>query len=383
LKRKLKILFASDIYYPYIGGISEHIYHLKKEFEKRGHEVYVLTGGYDEDDYPDYKDEDNVIRIGKGIPLILNKSVGRIAFSARGSGKIKKVIEEGNYDIIHTHGPLAPMMPYYALKYSNTYNFATFHAAHDPSKLYELFKRYLIKVFKKIHGLIAVSPVARDSIKRHFDGDYRIIPNGVDVERFNPSKKGYELLPRNKKIVLFVGRFEQRKGFKYLRKAFQKVIREVKDAHLVAVGTGPLFKVEKQKAKVQLRDSVTFLGRISFDELPYIYASSHVFCSPAIGYESFGIVLLEAMASGIPIVASDIEGYRFVLEDGKEGFLVEPENPDALADKLIYLLKNEELRVKMGVLGRKKAEEKYSWDKVANEVEAYYFEIMERVEIEK
>ncbi len=382
MKKKLKILFASDIYYPYIGGISEHIYHLKKELEKKGHKVYVLTAGYDEKDYPDYKEEENVIRIGKGIPLIFNKSVGRVAFSARGGKKIKKIIEEGNYDIIHTHGPLAPMMPYYALKHSNTYNFATFHAAHDPSKLYELFKKYLIEIFKKIHGLIAVSPVARDSIKRHFDGEYRIIPNGVDVERFNPSKKGYKLLPKDKKIVLFVGRFEQRKGFKYLRKAFKKVIKEVKDAHLVAVGTGPLLQLEKQKAKVQLKDKVTFLGRVSFEDLPHIYASSHIFCSPAIGYESFGIVLLEAMASGIPVVASNIEGYRFVFEDEREGLFFEPKNHNALADKLIYLLKNEDLRIKMGFLGRKKAEEEYSWNKIAKKVEEYYFEVTERVEIE-
>ncbi len=383
MKKKLKILFASDIYYPYIGGISEHIYHLSKELIKKGHEVEILTSGYKKEDFPDYKDEENVIRIGKGVPLVLNKSVGRIAFSTKAGSKIKEILERGNYDIVHTHGPLAPVIPYFTLKHSNSYNFSTFHAAHDPSKLYELFKRYLIKIFQKIHGLIAVSPVARDSIKRHFDGDYRIIPNGVDIERFNPSKKGYFKMPENKKIVLFVGRFEQRKGFRYLRKAFKKVIKEVKDAHLVAVGTGPLYKVERQKAKVQLKDNVTFLGRVSFEELPFIYASSHIFCSPAIGYESFGIVLLEAMASGIPIVASDIDGYRFVLENEREGFLVKPKDPDSLAEKIIFLLKNEDLRKKMGEKGRKKVEEKFSWTKIANMVEDYYYEIMEKYRVEE
>ncbi|MEN3046590.1 MAG: glycosyltransferase family 4 protein [Candidatus Hydrothermales bacterium] len=381
--KKLKILIASDIYYPYLGGISEHIYHLRKELEKRGHEVYILTSGYSKEKFPDYKDEENVIRIGRSIPIFFNKSVGRITITARGIKKIKDLIVNGNFDIIHTHGPIAPFMPYYSLKYSNTHNFSTFHATHDPLKLYEIFKGYLIKVFEKIHGKIAVSPTARDSIKRHFGGDYRIIPNGVDVNRFNPSKKGYNLLPKNKKIVLFVGRFEKRKGFKYLRKAFRKVIKEVKDAHLVAVGTGPLLGIEKQKSKIYLKDNVTFLGRVSFEELPKIYASSHVFCSPAIGYESFGIVLLEAMASSVPIVASDIEGYRFVVEDGKEGFLTKPEDPEMLADKIIYLLKNEDLRVKMGENGRKKAVEKFSWDKIVDEIESYYFEVKEKVKIEK
>ncbi|MEO0270724.1 MAG: glycosyltransferase family 4 protein [candidate division WOR-3 bacterium] len=381
--KNLKILFASDFYYPYVGGISEHIYHLKKELEKRGHDVYVLTCGYSKDDFPDYKDDEKTIRIGKSIPILFNKSVGRITFSARGGKKIKEIIEKGKFDIIHTHGPLAPMMPYYALKYSNTLNFSTFHAAHDPSKLYEIFKRHLIKIFEKIDGKIAVSPVARDSIKRHFGGEYRIIPNGVDIERFSPSKKGESNLPKNKKIVLFVGRFEQRKGFKYLRKAFKRVINEVKDAHLIAVGTGPLLRIEKEKAKFELKDNVSFLGRVSFEDLPKIYADSHVFCSPAIGYESQGIVLLEAMASSVPVVASNIEGYRFVLEDGKEGFFSEPKNPDDIAEKLIYLLKNEDLRIRMGEMGRKKVIEKFSWDKIASQVESYYFEIKEKIKIER
>ncbi len=381
--KNFKILFASDFYYPYVGGISEHIFHLKKELQKKGHEVYVLTCGYNKEDYPDYKDEENVIRIGRSIPFFFNKSVGRVTFSARGGKKIKEIIEKFNFDIIHTHGPLAPFMPYYVLKYSNTLNFSTFHAAHDPSKLYEIFKRHLIKIFEKIHGKIAVSPAARDSIKRHFGGEYRIIPNGVDTERFSPSKKGESFLPKNKKIVLFVGRFEQRKGFKYLRKAFKKVLKEVKGAHLVAVGTGPLLRIEKEKAKFELKDNVTFLGRVSFNDLPKIYADAHIFCSPAIGYESLGIVLLEAMASSIPVVASNIEGYRFVVEDGKEGFLVEPKNPDDIAEKLIYLLKNEDLRVSMGNVGRKKVVEKFSWYKIASQVESYYFEIKEKVKIEK
>lgn len=381
--KNFKILFASDFYYPYVGGISEHIFHLKKELQKREHEVYVLTCGYKKEDYSEYKDEENVIRIGRSIPLFFNKSVGRVTFSARGGKKIREIIEKGKFDIIHTHGPLAPFMPYYALKYSNTLNFSTFHAAHDPSKLYEIFKRHLIKIFEKIHGKIAVSPVARDSIKRHFGGEYRIIPNGVDTERFSPSKRGESFLPKNKKIVLFVGRFEQRKGFKYLRKAFKKVLKEVKDAHLVAVGTGPLLRIEKEKAKFELKDNVTFLGRVSIDDLPKIYADSHVFCSPAIGYESLGIVLLEAMASSIPVVASNIDGYRFVVEDGKEGFLVEPKNSDDIAEKLIHLLKNEDLRVSMGNMGRKKTVEKFSWDKIASQVESYYFEIKKKVKIEK
>ena len=369
---------ASDTYYPHVGGIAEHVHHLSLELRKRGHHVDILTSNHARNTF-NFEDPPYVIRVGRGIKIPINKSMAPIAFSPFINLKVRNIVRGGNYDIIHTHGSLAPTLPILALNYSRSVNFATFHAAHSESLGYELFKPYLHKLFRKIDGPIAVSEVARDTMMRHFSGNYRIIPNGVDINRFNPEVPPFPDLRGDGFFnLLFVGRFDPRKGLRFLLKALPRIVKEVRNTRLIVVGSGPLKKYYQQFIKSEIRDRVLFTGPVSPEELPRYYATCDMLVSPATGAESFGIILLEAMASGKPVVASDIPGYRQVMENGREGLFVRPEDPEALARAVIELLRHPEAMKGMGEAGREKAVSFYSWDRIAGEVESYYFEVLER-----
>ena len=377
MKPLLRILMVSDIYYPYPGGISEHIHHLTLELRRQGHEVQILTARYREKTF-DFQDPPWVIRVGRGIKIPINKSFSKITFSPRITRWVKKVLEEGEYHIVHAHSPLTPTLPMLSILYSRSVNFGTFHAAHDFSRGYELFKPILLRVFERLDGRIAVSEVARDSVARHFPGEYRIIPNGVDVHRFHP--EGPRLAPYAQgrwRNLLFVGRFDPRKGLKTLLRALPLVVARVPEARLLVVGGGPLEPFYRSQVPNEVENRVLFLGFLPPEDLSKAYRTAEVFVSPATTGESFGIVLLEAMASGVPIVASDIPGYRQVMENGREGLFARPDDPEDLARKIVYLLQHPEEARRMGQTGRQKAVERYAWEVVARQVEAYYYEVLE------
>lgn len=374
-ERGLRVLQVADVYYPHPGGIPEHIKHLAEGLSARGHHVEILSARFPKKNFPDWEDPPNIIRVGRSVRIPANKSMSSITVSARLSKKVKEIILRGRYDIVHTHGPIAPVLPLLAVKHANCKVVSTFHAAHGDSLGYEIFGGYLRKWHDRIDGRIAVSPVARDSVARYFPGEFRIIPNGVDVKRFNPDNPPLPHLSGARNI-LFVGRLEPRKGAKFLFQALPFVLRKVPDARLVVVGTG-MTRWYKRFIDPSVKHRVLFEGFVNPDILPRYYTSSEVFCSPATGGESFGIVLLEAMASGVPIVASDIPGYRCVMEHGAEGYFAEPEDPQSIAEALIRVLLDPNAR-EMGKRGREKATSLYSWERVVGMVEDFYREVMAR-----
>jgi phosphatidylinositol alpha-mannosyltransferase len=361
----MRILIVSDTYYPHPGGVPEHIYHTSIELLKLGHQVTILAPSINGDENYTYPP---VIRIGKGIPVIANRSHSRLAVGIGIQKKVKRVMENGNFEIVHIHG-FSPNLPLLALKYSRSKNIATFHAAYDKNLLYKITKRGLMPYFDKIDKKIAVSRVARRSIQMFFPGTYKIIPNGIDINRFNPEIEPIFSL-KNGPTILFVGRFEQRKGLKFLIRAFPSIARKVPGARLIIVGRGRL----SLKIPESIRNRVIIKTNVSPANVPRYYATGDVFVSPATGNESFGIVLLEAMATGKPIVASDIPGYKCVMEDECEGIFVKKEDPDALSDAIINLLENPQLRETMGERGREKAL-KYSWNKIVKQIERVYKEV--------
>ncbi|MEO0144372.1 MAG: glycosyltransferase family 4 protein [candidate division WOR-3 bacterium] len=375
--KNLKILFVSDVFYPHPGGISEHIDSLAKYLRKRGHLTYILTANFSSG--IDYKDPDYVIRVGRAFKIPMNKSMAPITISAKLNKLVKDIIQKNNYDIIHIHGPIAPVLPILSLKYSKSINVATFHAAHDEMLLYKIFKGYLENYFKKLHGKIAVSEVAKRSIIKYFDGEYRIIPNGVDVNRFKPDNEKIPwLLEDNSKKILFVGRIEPRKGLKYLLLALNEVVKFISDVKLIVVGDGPFKLLYEQYLNKNIEDKVIFVGKVGYNELPKYYVSCDIFVSPATEKESFGIVLLEAMASKIPVIASNIEGYKQVIQNEVNGILFENENYKDLASKIIMLLRNKNLANRLVENAYDIVIKKYSWEAVSKEIENYYYELIER-----
>jgi phosphatidylinositol alpha-mannosyltransferase len=378
---KLALVSPYDFAYP--GGVTEHVANLAKQFLARGHEVHVVAPSSDDEAEPISAFDAPVHRIGRVVSIPANGSVARITLSLRSYLQAKRLLQEQQFDLIHLHEPLMPALPLTVLRHSSTTNVGTFHAFRNTPLTYFYGKPILRPFFRKLTGHIAVSSAARDFVGEYFPADYRVIPNGIDFPRFYTRAAPMPQLADNRPTVLFVGRLEKRKGLKFLLRAWPKVLERQPDARLVVVGRGRPLEGYKRFAARQgwSVDDVVFAGYVPGEDLPRYYQSCDVFCAPNTGQESFGIVLLEAMAAGAPIVASDIPGYHDVLSDGVEGLLVEPRNPGAVADGLLRLLGNPELRASMRRAGQDKARQ-YDWPHVATQVLDYYFEVLARREAE-
>ncbi len=315
--------------------------------------------------------EETVHTVGTVVPVPANGSVARISLSLRLSRQVKEILERENFDVIHLHEPLLPALPVTVLRHSHSLNVGTFHAFAQSNYAYFYGKPILRYFVRKLHGRIAVSPPARDFVSEYFPGEYEVIPNGIDYDRFVSPRDPLAICREGGPNILFVGRLEKRKGLKFLLRAMAGVWAHFPQARLIVVGSGPLLEDYRKLVEAHRVENVVFTGFVSSEELPRYYHSCDVFCAPSTGQESFGIVLLEAMASGKPLVASDIPGYNSVVNHGVEGFLVPPKDEQALALSLVRLLADTELRAKMGEAGRRRAAE-FSWDKVARRVLDFY-----------
>jgi phosphatidyl-myo-inositol alpha-mannosyltransferase len=237
-------------------------------------------------------------------------------------------------------------------------------------------KSMLGPLFNRLHGKIAVSGPARDFVGRYFPGEYRVIPNGIDYARFATRLEPIDRFEDDRLDVLFVGRLEKRKGLEHLLRAWPVVHRAMPNARLLVVGGGRRLDGYRRWVRSRGWGEVHFVGHVSQHDLVRYYQTSDVFCAPSTGQESFGIVLLEAMAAGRAIVASHIPGYAEVVDDGVEGLLVEPKSAKALAGGLIRVLGDADLRRRMGDRGREKAAA-YDWSRVAGRVLSYYEETID------
>lgn len=349
------------------GGVYEHISHLRAEFVRSGHEVTVLAprgrkGGLEA--------RDGFYGIGRTVPIPANGSMVRVTFDVTLYNAVKTLLRREQFDVIHLHEPLIPVLPYLVLLNSQTVNVGTFHAFRSSSPWYTAFKPYMSFMMSRLDARIAVSPPARDFVSQYFQGPYDIIPNGIDVARFQdvePFPWASDSTPR----ILFVGRFnEPRKGLKYLLRALPLVRQQFPDARLVVVGRGDPEKFAGLMERYDVR-GVDFVGQATATDLPRYYASCEVFCAPSTSGESFGIVLLEAMAAGAPVVAGDIPGYRSVIQPGVDGLLASPKNPQALALALVRMMADSGLRNSLTTAGRQTAQQ-YDWTEIARRVLRVY-----------
>ena len=371
----MKIALVSPYDFAYPGGVTLHISYLERYFTRMGHEVKVIAPASKA--VSDFGDR--FIPIGRPRPIPTSGSIARVTISLWLASRIKAVLSQEKFDVIHFHEPLMPMLCTTMLRLSQTANIGTFHACsgrpgYDFAR--PIGKWILKRWFRKLDGKIAVSKPAMEFARGHFPGYYNIIPNGVDVDHFSPDVSPIDKFSDGKLNILFVSRLEKRKGLNYLLEAFKQVKEEIPDSRLIIVGPGTRLrrKYERQVARSGLKD-VIFVGFVAYDELPRYYKTSDVFCAPATGAESFGIILLEAMAVGKPIVASNIEGYASVVTHGVDGLLVPPGDKEGLARALISLLSDQSLRQEMGAKGRVKALE-HSWERIAQDVFNYYVRVL-------
>ncbi|HEV2236559.1 MAG TPA: glycosyltransferase family 4 protein [Ktedonobacterales bacterium] len=377
----MKIGLVSPYDWAYPGGVKNHIVHLAAELRVRGHTVRILTPATGKSAR---RVEYGIFKVGRAAPLPVNGSVARISLTPDLNGHISDLLMRERFDVLHLHEPLASVLPLTVLhsaRRSGAIVVGTFHAAvprsltaSPPEWAYASAKPFLRHYFRKLDGRIAVSPAALGFIERFFPGDYRIIPNGVDVARFRDAAPRPELRD-GKPNVLFVGRAEKRKGLKHLLRAVPLVREYHPDTRFVIVSDGPLRAgFQRYVSKAGWRD-VVFTGRVSDADLPSYYASADVFTSPAIGGESQGIVLLEALAAGVPTIASDILGHRSVITSGEDGVLVPPADHEQLAWAICHLLNDRREMERLRVAARERAEA-FSWPRIAGEIEQYYHAIL-------
>ncbi len=370
----MKIGLVTPYVYPLPGGVNQHVRYLYDNLRLRGHDVRIITSSHG----LQRASEGDVIRIGKGFSMPTNGSVGTVTVSPRYLSQVRDVLDREQFDLLHFHEPFVPFLSLIVLRLSTSVNVATFHAYGGFSPAYEFGSKMMGSYAGRLHGRIAVSAAARHFIDRFFPGDYKVIPNGVDVARFDRAVPiaRWQDGTRN---ILFVGQFEARKGLLDLLKAYRILRKTGCSCRLLVVGTGPQEREARRYVMTRGMGGVEFLGRVSDEVRDALFKTADVYVSPATGRESFGIVLLEAMAAGAAIVCSDIHGYKGVVRRDRDALLVPPRSPKALAASIGRLVADNELRERMAASGLERAQD-FSWERVTARVEDYYGFVIRRLE---
>ena len=365
----MKVGLVSPYDFATAGGVNDHVRHLALQLQELGHETRIF-GPSSKTDVG--VDRAHFYRIGTPIAIRANDSVARITLSFHLANQVAEIIGRERFDVLHFHEPLMPALPMTMLRMSTTANVGTFHAFARSNVGYFYGRPILQPYLAHLHRAIAVSEPARDFVARYFPGfPMRVIPNGIDLEVYRPGLAPIRHLRDENVNILFVGRLEKRKGIGDLLRAYRAMTERVPNVRLIIVGDGPLHgRVESYVSRHRLAN-VILAGYVPNSVKPRYYNSADIFCAPATGAESFGIVLLEALASGLPVVATEVPGYMSVLEPGRDSITVPAKNWRELAASLVILARDADLRRRLSEYALQKAR-RYSWDMVASEVVEVY-----------
>jgi phosphatidylinositol alpha-mannosyltransferase len=365
----VRIALVSEYYYPHLGGVCEHVHHFAREARAAGHAVDIITSHIpDSGAAPPH-----VIRVGRSVPWYINGSQSRITIGRDLRYRMRRVLEDGGYDLVHVHSPLTPTLPMLAVEEATVPVVGTFHTYFERSLGYRVFRQHMQSLLDRLAAAIAVSPSTVVALERYFDADWRIIPNGVDTRLFDPHVN----LPRpagvaaDVPVILFLGRFDPRNGLSTLIAAFKRLKARGRRAQLLVVGDGPLRALYRRQAGGD--PDIVFAGPVLHGR-PAYYTHSTLYACPTTK-ASFGITLLEAMACQLPIVCSDILGFRDVVQHGREALMVPRGDPDALAKAIARLLDDAGARDRLGRTGRERSLS-YDWRNVASAVLHVYHDVL-------
>jgi phosphatidylinositol alpha-mannosyltransferase len=346
------------------GGVNSHIRAQARALRRLGHHVCVFGAS-------SAPLADGELALSTCVSPVIGGTETGIGVDPRAWGRVAELFRAGRFDVLHMHEPLMPLVPWFVLWQSPVPVVATFHTHREQGhRWYGPYRWLLAPLMRRISTRLTVSDAARRTVARDFPGDYQMVPNGIDVERFGRASARPAAMPDDLRFVLFVGRLEPRKGVACLIRAMTIVQRHAPDARLVIVGEGP----DRAALEATARENgveVRFTGRVSDDALPAYYRAAELVCSPAIGDESFGIVLLEAMAAERPIVATRIEGYTDLLAEAGSARLVDVDDYQALANEITILLDAPELRRSLGARGGMFVRD-YDWKEIAGRLESIY-----------
>jgi phosphatidylinositol alpha-mannosyltransferase len=366
----MKVAIVVPYSWSFWGGVPEHADHQARSLRKLGIDARIVIGHDPPGRLTKYlhpragrheQPPEHVIPVGRSVIVPANGALPNIVISPNAIGRIRRLLERERFDVVHVHEPMTPAIGVATLALARSPLVATFHASGDLA-----WMRGATPVFgflaDRIDHRIAVSPAAADSARAHLGGDYTVIPNGVAL----PARA--DVAGRENHVV-FVGRHEPRKGLHVLLRAWP-AIRERTGARLRILGADPL-QVRVLLTRLRIHDEgIDALGYVHEDERTAELLAAKAFVAPSLGGESFGMVITEAYACATPVVASDIAGYRDVLE-ADATVSVPPGDPDALARAVVDLIGDEERRRRFGTAARGHARQ-YSWDGIAQQLLAIY-----------
>jgi len=388
---------VSPEYFPISGGTGAYVYYLSRQLQKSGHNVHIITRH--KMNSTEIVDGVNITYIKcEGNPLTKYWSFARSTFK-----KLEELNKKFAFDIIHAN---LPLVPNFAIpKESANALVSTVHSTwkgeaeaikHEGLRKLNTNEKFMLefnsllrssekKLMKRSDALIAVSMYTKKELTEFYDIDeekIHIIYNGVDVQKFKPNKDRAGLrrelgLEEKQKIILFVGRLYQRKGLDTLFQSISKVVQNFKDAKFVISGEG--FRQNKEKLlklaeKLKIENSVLFVGYFPDEKLPDLYAASDIFVLPAL-YENFPFAILEAQATGLPVISTKVGGIPELVTNNKNGLLVEPANSEQLTEGIMILLENPEFAEELGKRARQLVKEKFAWPLITNEVVDLYSKI--------
>jgi|TARA_B110000263_G_scaffold86947_1_gene75985 phosphatidylinositol alpha-mannosyltransferase len=363
----LKIAICSPYDFSFPGGVQSHILEFSKELIIKGHEVTIFAPlsnkNIHEAKYV------NFYNLGKTLAFSFLGSKPRITLNVFKMISCIKFIKKNKFDIVHLHEPLIPSQIIINLFISKKKLIGTFHSYGDKNNyVYIYFNKILSYFIKRLSIKICVSKFSQLYIKQYFSFDSIIIPNGININNFSKSTNTPKILDNNFKKILFVGRFdEERKGFKILLKTFYNLKKKFTDLNLIVVGPGNKDKLKKYFIPPNHDKDIEFLGNITQEKLPDYYKNVDLVCVPSTGNESFGIVLLEAMASGSILIASSIESYKYLLVKNNYGFMYNANSDEELGTLIEKILLNE-LSTEENVNNGLKNVQNYSWEKLVSEI---------------
>ena len=379
---ELKVAIVSDYYYPQLGGITEHVHGQATELTRRGHEVTVLTPGLvvtpttvDGADIPERTFD--LVNVGHAFPLYVN---GSETLATLGPGlpfALGRELRRRSFDVVHVHNPLGVMLPTTAILRSTApVTVGTFHSVvPEGYRLLRATSRSFERVFRRLDASIAVSAAVVDSLSHYFPArSFTTIPNGIDTDFFSPAAESLPEL-HDRRTIVFVGRFDPRNGVKHMIGAFAALRRTRGDVQLVIVGDGPLRPLVQRMVPRAVRHDVVFAGRVNRLRPRYL-ASAEILCTPC-SLASFGMVVLEGMSAGLPVVASRLPGFELVMRDGVDGLMVNrADDEEGFAAALDQLLTDPAMGRRMGAAGRRRALSTFSWPVVVDALEALYEELL-------
>jgi len=347
------------------GGVRSHVADLAQTLIARGHEVSVLAPIDEHEDVPDW-----IVDGGRPVSVPYNGSVAKLSFGVKATGRVRRWIRDGDFDVLHVHEPLAPSLSLLACWVGRGPIVATWHSSSERSRMLSAGFYIAQTAMEKVIARIAVSEDARRFLVGHVGGDAVVIPNGVRVSDFVTEERLPDFDPDRPSMV-FLGRMDEpRKGLHVLVGALPEIVAKVPDVQVVIVGPGDIDD-QRESLDPSVRDNVVYLGRVSDADKARAFASADIYIAPHTGGESFGIVLAEAMAASTAVLASDLPAFRNVLADGEAGRLFPTGDCAGLAQAAVDLLTDPSARQALVTAGRSRVMD-FDWDHVVDDVLAVY-----------